>query len=155
MTVPLNPAPLQIVAALALCSPMSWGATSAQGVGAGVGRGVGTGVERGVGAAVRRGVGLGVATGADEATPPGATGVPLGLAATAVAAKDGDAGDPMGASAAPAARDGSADGVAAVPVSSGAAGVPVAPATSPSARNGLLILSASTETATAATTRTT
>src|SRR5260370_37044678 len=103
MTVPLNPAPLQIVAALALCSPMSWGATSAQGVGAGVGRGGGTGVERGVGAAVRRGDGLGGAAGADEAIPLGPTGGQLGWAATAVSAKDGRGGAPPGASPPPAA----------------------------------------------------
>ena len=84
MTEPLNPAPLQIVAALVLRSPTSWGATCVQGVGLGVGarvgRGVGTGVGRGVGVAVRRGVGLGVELQAmDDSAGAEVAGIALGV----------------------------------------------------------------------------
>jgi hypothetical protein len=152
---PLNPAPLQIVAALVLRTPMSWGATWAQGVGlgvgGGVGRGVGSGAGRGVGVAVRRGVGLGVGSGADGAAPPGAAGVPLALGATAVAANDADACDSTGPSTTPAAGDGSGDCPG--PEGAPAPDIPVAPATSPAGRSWLPRLSARTDSVTRTTRR--
>jgi len=135
--VPVKPAPLQMLAALFLCCPTSWGAVSSHGVGvgagvgvavgagvgvgvrvgAGVGRGVGRGVGAGVGAGGGSGVGPGVGIGVGSGVGPGdgvAPGAgrlaaPLGVGGAALGTGEKSGDDPPGVAAATTESDEGAD----------------------------------------------